>query len=154
MTAHPKPRRPIRLAARALILIGGKVLLVNAYRNPNRVLMCTPGGGVEPGEAMPDALCREVLEETGLTIRPGALAGVREFHDPGGDFHQMEVFFHAETDQDLPETWTDPAGVVVQCRLVSREDLPSIPHEPMNLAELAFDRPPAAYHGLVPRRIE
>ncbi|MEM7238091.1 MAG: NUDIX domain-containing protein [Pseudomonadota bacterium] len=145
--------RPIRIAVRALIVMEARVLLVNAYRNPEMTLLCTPGGGAEPGEALPEALRREVHEETGLTIEPGVLAGVREFHDPGGDFHQVECFFHATTAGPLPDGWRDPAGVVRECRLVARASLSNIAHEPTNLAELAFDRPPAAYHGLVPRRV-
>ena len=36
----------------------------------------TPGGRLEAGESPLDALKREVLEETGLDVEPGALIGV------------------------------------------------------------------------------
>jgi 8-oxo-dGTP pyrophosphatase MutT (NUDIX family) len=41
---------------------------------------CFPGGGVERGESIAEALCREVWEETGYTVRPGRLIGV--YSDP------------------------------------------------------------------------
>lgn len=36
----------------------------------------SPGGQVEEGEALDEAVCREVLEETGITIRPIGITGV------------------------------------------------------------------------------
>jgi ADP-ribose pyrophosphatase YjhB (NUDIX family) len=39
-----------------------------------------PGGYVEPGESVSEAVAREVLEETGVRIEPGRLVGV--YSDP------------------------------------------------------------------------
>ena len=36
----------------------------------------SPGGQVEEGEALDEAVCREVLEETGITIKPLGITGV------------------------------------------------------------------------------
>ncbi|MEM6663026.1 MAG: NUDIX domain-containing protein [Pseudomonadota bacterium] len=140
--------RPIRLAARALIVIDGRVLLVNAYPGPGPNLWCLPGGGCEPGQSTPENLAREVMEETGLAVEVGALAGVSEFHNPDSGFHQVDLFFHARAAGDLPADWTDPEGVVHARRLASRDDLAGLPHAPKTLAEMAFEAPPAAYHGL------
>ncbi len=35
-----------------------------------------PGGQVEEGEALDQAVCREMLEETGLTVKPIGITGV------------------------------------------------------------------------------
>jgi 8-oxo-dGTP diphosphatase len=42
-----------------------------------------PGGKVNPGERVGEALRREVLEETGLEVEPNGVAGVTEFELPG-----------------------------------------------------------------------
>ena len=87
------PSRSPRLAARALILQGDKLLVVNAYPDGKSDLWCTPGGGVEKGFSVPENLRREVYEETGLQVSVGAPCLVNEFHDPVSGFHQVEVFF-------------------------------------------------------------
>jgi ADP-ribose pyrophosphatase YjhB (NUDIX family) len=71
------PPRPI-LAVSAAILRDGKVLLVRRARPPAGGLFSLPGGVVEVGETLIQAVAREVLEETSLTIEPVALAGYRE----------------------------------------------------------------------------
>ncbi|MEO6504588.1 MAG: NUDIX domain-containing protein [Terrimesophilobacter sp.] len=49
----------------------GRVLLVLRGNDPQKDRWSLPGGSVEPGEALIDAVEREVLEETGLHVRVG-----------------------------------------------------------------------------------
>lgn len=71
------PQRPI-LAVSAAIIRGNRVLIVRRARPPAEGLYTLPGGGVEAGETLHEAVTREVREETGLAIAPVALAGYRE----------------------------------------------------------------------------
>lgn len=71
------PSRPY-LAVSAAIVRDGKVLIVRRARKPALNLYTFPGGGVEIGETLSEAVMREVREETGLEIEPVALAGERE----------------------------------------------------------------------------
>jgi ADP-ribose pyrophosphatase YjhB (NUDIX family) len=66
------------LAVSAAIFRDRKVLLVRRARPPASGLFTLPGGGVEAGETLCEAVIREVAEETGLAIEPVALAGHRE----------------------------------------------------------------------------
>ena len=71
------PTRP-HLAVSAAIIRDGKVLIVRRARPPARGLYTLPGGGVEAGETLHEAVVREVREETGLEVEPLGLAGYRE----------------------------------------------------------------------------
>ncbi len=71
------PTRPF-LAVSAAILRDGKVLVVRRARKPALNLYSMPGGVVEAGETLFEAVMREVREETALEIQPVALAGHRE----------------------------------------------------------------------------
>jgi 8-oxo-dGTP diphosphatase len=55
-----------RTAARAILLKGNKIALLNVTKEGYHKL---PGGGAEGKETIEDALHREILEETGCTIR-------------------------------------------------------------------------------------
>ncbi len=135
-----KPKTP-RLAARALILQGEALLLVNAFPDRRSDLWCAPGGGVEAGASLPDNLKREVYEETGLLVSVGAPALINEFHDPASGFHQVEVFFHCTlTGGVLAADWRDPAGVVTERRFFTQSDLQNrkIRFKPDSLAQVAW----------------
>ena len=69
--------RPI-LAVSAAVIRDGKVLIVRRARAPALGLYTLPGGGVEIGETLSDAVRREVFEETALEIEPLGLSGYRE----------------------------------------------------------------------------
>ena len=71
------PTRPF-LAVSAAIVRDGKVLVVRRARKPALNLYTMPGGVVETGETLFEAVTREVREETALAIEPVALAGHRE----------------------------------------------------------------------------
>jgi 8-oxo-dGTP diphosphatase len=53
----------------------GRLLLVQRANEPGQGLWSLPGGRVEPGEDDAAALVREMAEETGLVVEPGALVG-------------------------------------------------------------------------------
>jgi ADP-ribose pyrophosphatase YjhB (NUDIX family) len=78
-TTDPRayPSRPF-LAVSAAIVRDGRLLVVRRARRPAIGLFTFPGGGVEIGETLEDAVRREVMEETALTIAPVGLAGHRD----------------------------------------------------------------------------
>jgi 8-oxo-dGTP diphosphatase len=82
--ARTYPATPI-LAVSAAIIRDGKVLIVRRARSPAGGLYTLPGGGVEVGETLIEAVVREVREETALAIEPVALAGYREAITRDGD---------------------------------------------------------------------
>lgn len=129
-----------RLAVRALILCENRLLLVNAYPDGRSDLWCAPGGGVERGTSLPDNLAREVHEETGLTIDVGAPCLVNEFHDPGGSFHQVDIYFRCTIRAgQLHADWIDPEGIVTERRFFTREEMGGIRYKPDSLPAAAWD---------------
>ena len=71
------PTRPY-LAVSAAIFRDGRVLIVRRAQPPAHGLYTLPGGGVELGETLEQAVIREVREETALDIEPLKLAGYRQ----------------------------------------------------------------------------
>jgi len=74
------PDRPY-LAVSAAIIRDGRVLVAQRDKagSASRGLFTLPGGVVEAGETLHEAIVREVAEETEIAIEPVALAGHREF---------------------------------------------------------------------------
>jgi ADP-ribose pyrophosphatase YjhB (NUDIX family) len=152
MTAPPS--RPPRLAARAVIVEAGRLLLVNAYPGGQSDLWCAPGGGVEACASLADNLRREVAEETGLTINVGALCHVSEFHNPQTGFHQVELFFLAQIVAGrLDPAWADPEGIVTERAFFAPPDLARIRFKPDCLQGLAFGDPPRITPGALERMV-
>ena len=64
-SAHGGPR----VAVGVVVFRGDEVLLVLRGRAPLRGVWAVPGGSVRLGESLREAAEREVLEETGVTVR-------------------------------------------------------------------------------------
>lgn len=71
------------LAADGLILIDEKLVLIRRKHYPFEDKLALPGGMVEYGEKVEDAVCREMKEETGLDVRISEMLGV--YSEPGRD---------------------------------------------------------------------
>jgi 8-oxo-dGTP pyrophosphatase MutT (NUDIX family) len=63
-----------RLCVAGIIRGAGKsslcILMGRRGKDPNRGLYVLPGGGVQDGETLEQAFCREIMEETGLKMEP------------------------------------------------------------------------------------
>lgn len=83
------------VAAGAVVLDDrGRLLVVRRGAAPAAGCWSLPGGRVEPGEGVTEAVCREVAEETGLSVEVGGLVGFTEVR--GDDHHYVILDFAAE----------------------------------------------------------
>lgn len=90
----PACNRP-RVRVAALMLLDNRVVLVR-HRKAGASYYLLPGGGVEYGESLSDALRREVLEETGLAITVGQPLLINDTIDPEASRHLVNITFSAE----------------------------------------------------------
>jgi mutator protein MutT len=90
------PDRPI-VGVGAVIVEDGRVLVVKRATQPAIGQWSIPGGVVEVGETLRQAVVRETQEETGLLVEAGDMIGVFDniFRDPEGcaQYHYVLVDF-------------------------------------------------------------
>lgn len=85
----------VRNSAKALILHEGKLLLNRCVSNYG-VYYALPGGGQHEGELLTEAVKREVIEETGLSVEPMRMCAVFErvsLSRGGSGAHKMYFVF-------------------------------------------------------------
>jgi 8-oxo-dGTP diphosphatase len=93
-SVHIKDSRYPLLTVDALITDeNGKIILIKRKNNPFQGSWALPGGFVEYGETVEEAVLREVKEETGILIEILGLLGV--YSDPGRDprGHMITICF-------------------------------------------------------------
>jgi len=78
------PQRPV-VGIGAVILDGERVVLVKRGHAPLKGEWSLPGGAVELGESLEQAVAREVLEETGLEVIVGPVVELFERIDTTSD---------------------------------------------------------------------
>ena len=119
------PKRPI-VGVGAVVWKGDDVLLVRRGRPPLEGEWSLPGGAQDAGESVSEAACREVAEETGITIEAGPVVDVIDLveRDDSG-----AVRFHY-TIIDLLARWQSgeplAADDVAEARWVPLADLDQV----------------------------
>lgn len=105
----------------AFILDGPRVLVVKRGRPPGEGLWSVPGGRLEAGETLAQAVAREVREETGLTVEVGPFVCVIERF--GEDFHFVILDYLARVVGGTLAAATDAADA----RWVTDQELAALP---------------------------
>jgi mutator protein MutT len=83
----------------AVLIEDGRVLLIRRGKEPGRGLWSLPGGAVEAGETLEQALQREMREETLLDVRVGPLLLAFDRIEHAGDrllYHYVILDFLCE----------------------------------------------------------
>ncbi len=121
-------RQGPRVRVAAVIVRDDTLLLAEHVKDGNTYYLL-PGGGVNRGETLHDALTRELWEETRLTIQPGRLLFVCESIAPDHGRHIIQLAFAA----DIPATAQPGQGDdprVVAARFFPRGTLSTLPMFP------------------------
>jgi mutator protein MutT len=116
-------RRP-SVGVGAVLIHDGKVLLIRRGKEPLRGRWVVPGGTVELGETLEQAVVREVREETGLTVRPREILTVFDRIEREAGvvrYHFVIVDFQCDFVSGTLQAGSDAADAA----LVSPTDLPS-----------------------------
>jgi len=111
----PRHKFVLRASVYAVILQEGKILLVRHQSSGKHFL---PGGGIEIGEPIREALKRELREEAGMQVEVARLFYFKEhffYHEPADQaYHNFMVFFWAKetgkvsrTSANAPHTGQD-----------------------------------------------
>ncbi len=107
------PDRPL-LGVGAVVFKDGKILLIERGKEPLKGWWTVPGGLVEAGERLEAAVRRETLEETGLQVKPVAVAALfqRIMPDLEGrtEFHYVIVDYLCELEGGTVRADSDVAA--------------------------------------------
>lgn len=135
------PDRPL-VGVGAVVIRGKEVLLVRRANEPSKGLWSIPGGLVKTGEALEEAVKREILEETGITVEVHDIVAVldRIIPDQKGRvlYHYVLVdFLCTPLSRAEPVSNSDAA----ESKYVSLEDLDGLELTDLtrSVIERAFD---------------
>jgi 8-oxo-dGTP diphosphatase len=125
----------LRVRVAAVLILDGRIVLVR-HRKAEHAYHLLPGGGVEAGETLHEALIREVAEETGLAIDVARPLFISETIDPRGGRHLINVtFLGTVTGGEITSRPLDPRVEAVD--LVTPEALAGLDMRPPIAAALS-----------------
>jgi ADP-ribose pyrophosphatase YjhB (NUDIX family) len=140
------------IRTRTIVLYEGYVLLIpagqiNRANTGEETIWRLPGGGLERDESLAECAQREILEETGIDVRVGRIAFLREWvvprHAPAlepdnsgvGCGFGLEVFHYATPVEPVPAPRPEHLGAPL-ARWIPLTEVPTLPVWPKELKDL------------------
>jgi len=135
------------IRTRIIVLHKGCVLMIPPDGSGPEANWSLPGGGLQPHESLAECARREVLEETGISVRVGRIAFLREWvvpryvrstaPDPDGHGYGygLEVFHYATPEEPVSEPQPEKPGASVP-EWVPLAAVPTLPLWPKELKSL------------------
>ena len=125
----------------AVVVHEGRILLVKRGKEPLRGRWVVPGGTVELGETLEDALVREILEETAIRVAPREVATVFDrIQKTGGRvvYHYVIVDFVCDYVAGVAKAGSDAEAVA----WATPEELPryDLPEKALEVVRDGFRR--------------
>jgi 8-oxo-dGTP diphosphatase len=107
MTKHKNPLPTVDV----ILQKGSNILLIKRKKDPFKDYLALPGGFVNEGEKVEDAVKREATEETSLEVEPIDILGV--YSDPRRDprGHILSVVFVGTILSGEPKAGDDSQGI-------------------------------------------
>ncbi|MFJ2744893.1 NUDIX hydrolase [Streptomyces sp. NPDC087440] len=153
----------LRLAAYAVCIEDGRLLLAHAVKPDGEQVWTLPGGQVEGGEDPVDAVVREVAEETGLDAEVVRILGVDSRTVPAAErhvagrpaLHNVGVFYRVRITGGRMRP--EPNGETAESVWTPLADVPALRRSSLVDVGLALERdapasghvPPVPLGGLV-----
>ena len=144
------PRHPI-VGVGGVVIRDGRVLLIRRGTEPLKGEWSIPGGMLELGENLTEGVRREVLEETGMRVRPMEVVAVLDRVQKNGKrvrYHYVIIDYVCRPTGGRLK----PGSDVLDARWVEREELPRYKITPMAAEVIADAFDWARKHKSPPRK--
>ncbi len=119
----------VRIRACGLCYNNDAILLIK-HSLDNQILWAPPGGGVEFGETVENALIREFKEETSLDIEPGNFLFLNEFIEP--PLHAVELYYEIKSFSGELKIGNDPEvtdrEIIADSGFFNQQQIAQLPH--------------------------
>ncbi len=135
----------IRITVRAVIIQDNKVLLIKKDSPADGIRYTLPGGALESGETLHQAVIRECIEEINTPVEAFDVLHIADFFIPKLEpqpytRHQLEVLIQCQTPENyIPNSGSEPDKHQVGVEWIALSGLAKITVSPHFFAELLIN---------------